>query len=323
MSRELLLLRHGESDGSEALGDFDRPITDRGKRGAQRIGVWLAREGLQPDLVITSPAERALVTAQKAIKAMGHGTQGIVEDRRIYAASASDLLEVLSRVPAEMERVLLVGHNPGLADLLSFLVPRTEPGAPKDGKLMSTGALARLALPDDWSNLAAGSGRLLSHTHPQSLPKKFPCPSPFGEEERDRPAYYYTQSSAIPYQITEQGVRILVISSSKKKHFVMPKGIKEPGLTPQDSAAKEAEEEAGVVGAMGDQSLGSYVYEKWGATVTVDVYPLEVREMIPDREWEERHRGRDWVSPEVAAAQVKQRELGPMILALAERIGAG
>ena len=78
-----------------------------------------------------------------------------------------------------------------------------------------------------------------------------------------------------------------------------------------------------MVGAMGDQSLGSYVYEKWGATVTVDVYPLEVREMIPDREWEERHRGRDWVSPEVAAAQVKQRELGPMILALADRLGAG
>jgi phosphohistidine phosphatase len=219
--------------------------------------------------------------------------------------------------------VLLVGHNPGFADLLALLVPQDELEVPKDGKLMPTATLARLAMPDDWSRLGAGNARLLSLTRPRSLPKKFPFPSPFGAEERDRPAYYYTQSSAIPYQVTEDGVRILVISSSKKKHFVMPKGIKEPGLSPQASAAKEALEEAGILGTMGEQPVGSYNYQKWGASVTVDVYPMEVTEIIPEAQWEERHRGREWVAPEEAAARVKQRELAPMILGLAERLRAG
>ena len=64
MSRELMLLRHGKSDWTEQLDDFDRPLKDRGKRGAQRMGVWLIQQELLPDHVVSSPAERAIVTAQ-------------------------------------------------------------------------------------------------------------------------------------------------------------------------------------------------------------------------------------------------------------------
>jgi phosphohistidine phosphatase len=99
--------------------------------------------------------------------------------------------------------------------------------------------------------------------------------------------------------------QILVISSSKKKHFVVPKGIKEPGLTPQASAAKEAREEAGVEGRVGDDPVGSYTYGKWGSTCTVDVYPMEVTEVLPEEEWEERYRGRQWISPEQAVGRLK------------------
>ncbi|MES9976090.1 MAG: histidine phosphatase family protein, partial [Candidatus Thiodiazotropha sp.] len=69
MTRELMLLRHGKSDWSQQLEDFKRPLKDRGKRGAQRMGVWLLQQQLQPDYVISSPAERAIVTAQKTVKA--------------------------------------------------------------------------------------------------------------------------------------------------------------------------------------------------------------------------------------------------------------
>ena len=84
MSRELLLLRHGKSDWDTDTDDFNRPLKDRGKRGAQRIGVWLLKHKLIPDLVIASPAERALITAEKCCKAMGIPASNIEQDKRIY-----------------------------------------------------------------------------------------------------------------------------------------------------------------------------------------------------------------------------------------------
>jgi phosphohistidine phosphatase len=319
MTRELLLLRHGKSDWSTGLDDFHRPLQDRGKRGAQRQGVWLARQGLQPDHAVTSPAERALVTAQKTLKAMGGHDGDLRRDRRIYAAGLRDLLAVLADCPADARRVLLVGHNPGMEDLLDYLVGSQLP-EPDDGKLMPTAALARLRMPDDWRKLQAGCVTLLSLVRPGELPDKFPFPLPDGKELRDRPAYYYTQSSVIPYRLRNGEPEVLVISSSKKKHFVVPKGIKDPGLTPQESAAKEAHEEAGVEGKVDEAPIGSYSYEKWGATCTVDVYPMEVTRVLPEDEWEEKHRGRDWVSPEQAAKRLKQREIAPMVGELAQRL---
>jgi phosphohistidine phosphatase len=106
---------------------------------------------------------------------------------------------------------------------------------------------------------------------------------------------------------------ILVIASSKKHHLVVPKGIKDPGLSPQESAAKEALEEAGIEGEVADTALGSYTCEKWGATCTVAVYPMKVTRVIPEQEWEENHRGREWVTPEQAASQLKQEELRPLV----------
>ena len=312
MERELLLLRHGKSDWSAGLEDFHRPLKDRGKRGAQRVGVWLARQRCLPDLIICSPAERALVTAQKACKAMGIDAKVIQQDKRIYAADVDELLAVLGECQQKAARVMLVGHNPGLEELLLWLTGGTVE-IPKDGKLMPTATLARLKVQPDWPLLQAGCARLLSLTRPDTLPKKFPYPAADGKEKRDRPAYYYTQSSVIPYRVRNGEVQILVIASSKKNHLVIPKGIKEPGLSPQASAAKEALEEAGVEGEVADIAIGSYRYEKWGASCSVSVHPMKVTRMIPDDEWEERHRGRQWMSMKKAARLLKQKQLVPML----------
>jgi phosphohistidine phosphatase len=312
MTRELLLLRHGKSDWSTGVDDYHRPLKDRGKRGAQRIGVWLAQQNAVPDLIVTSPAERALVTAQKLCKAMGFGDAGIQRDRRIYAAGIDELLAVLSDCPQDAGRVMLVGHNPGLEELLVWLARETVP-VTDDGKLLPTATLARLQMPADWQALKAGCARLDSITLPGALPKKFPYPAPHGRERRDRPAYYYTQSSVIPYRVRDGKLEVLVIASSKKHHLVVPKGIKDPGLSPRESAAKEALEEAGIEGEIAETALGSYTCEKWGATCTVAVYPMKVTRLIPEEEWEENHRGREWVSTEKAARELKQRELEPLV----------
>ena len=316
MTRELLLLRHGKSDWATGVDDFHRPLKDRGKRGAQRVGVWLAQQERVPDYIVTSPAERALVTAQKACKAMGNGDEGIQQDRRIYAADIDRLLAVLSDCPQDAGRIMLVGHNPGLEELLDWLVSDTLP-VTEDGKRLPTATLAIVKMPDDWQTLIAGCARLDSITRPGMLPKKFPFPAPNGKEQRDRPAYYYTQSSVIPYRVRGGKVEILVIASSKKHHLVVPKGIKDPGLSPRESAAKEAREEAGIEGEIAETALGSYTCEKWGATCTVAVYPMEVTRVIPEEDWEERHRGREWVSPEKAASKLKQTELRPLVKKLA------
>lgn len=319
MPRELLLLRHGKSDWDTDTDDFNRPLKDRGKRGAQRIGVWLLQKDLLPDLVITSPAERALVTAEKCCKAMGISASNIEQDQRIYQAATEQLLAVLANCPAQAQRVMLVGHNPGFEQLLLHLAD-PAPEIPEDGKLMPTATIARLSMPDNWQTLEQRAGKLLQLVRGSSLPKKFPFPSPDGDEERDRPAYYYTQSSVIPYRLGENGLEILVVRSSQDKHWVVPKGIADPGLSLQESARKEAWEEAGVEGDVAEDAIGSYSYPKWGATCVVTVFPMQVSRELPAEAWEERHRGREWVSAQKARDMVRQAELVPMILALDKQL---
>jgi phosphohistidine phosphatase len=152
------------------------------------------------------------------------------------------------------------------------------------------------------------------------MDKKFPFPDENGTEMRDRPAYYYSQSSVIPYRVNDGKLEILVVMSSKRKHWVLPKGISEPALSLQESAAKEALEEAGIEGEVAEKAIGSYTYEKWGAQCTVNVYPMRVTRELPEKQWRESHRGREWLAPKLAIKKIKQTELKPMIQALAKQI---
>ncbi len=319
MTRELLLLRHGKSDWNANTNDYHRPLKNRGKRGAQRIGIWLQQQKLIPDYVITSPAERALVTAQKCCKAMGIGAKQVHSDKRIYPTESYSLLASLADCPQGARRVMLVGHNPGLELLLRYIAD-VQPELLAKEKLMPTATLARLEMPEKWSDLKEGQGKLLQLIRASTLDKKFPFPAPNGKELRDRPAYYYTQSSVIPYRITNGQLEILIISSSNSKHWVVPKGIADPGCSLQESANKEAWEEAGVEGDVAKDAVGTYSYAKWGATCTVTVYPMSVTRQLPKKQWEECHRDRRWVSPSKAASLLKQTELDPMVMALEKQL---
>ena len=117
-----------------------------------------------------------------------------------------------------------------------------------DEKMIAASDALKYEMPDTWQPgdlIKTQSVRLLSLKKPSDLVKKFPFPGGVGNEGktelRDRPAYYYTQSSVIPYRWTNSKLQVMIVSSSKNKHWVVPKGIVEPGLSPQLSAAKEAE----------------------------------------------------------------------------------
>jgi len=170
MSRELWLLRHGKSDRNLAMDDFDRPLKKRGKRAAERIGNWLQAQRLIPNWIVSSPAKRAISTAKLVHKAIVVEGLAIMQDKRLYQEGFERLKSVLAECPLEARRVLLVGHNPELEDLLINLVGANN--LPDNDKLLPTATLARLVMPDDWTHLDAGCARLLSITNPKSLPEE-------------------------------------------------------------------------------------------------------------------------------------------------------
>ena len=154
--RELLLLRHGKSSwDSDARSDLERPLAKRGRKDAPRVGAWLRRRGLVPDLVLASPARRARQTALLLLESLGMEEEVVRWDPALYGTGLEAHLRVLAGVPRSARRVLLVGHNPDLEDLLHHLGgPGVE--VPEDGKLLVTAAVAILRMPADWGRLPGG-----------------------------------------------------------------------------------------------------------------------------------------------------------------------
>ena len=167
MSRELWLLRHGKAERFDSSEDYDRTLKGRGKRDAIRIGEWLKEGQLIPEVVISSPAIRAITTAKIVCDVFGIDHRHIQQEKRLYDEGLVRVKSVLVDCPATFSRVLLVGHNPELEDLLIYLLNETD--LPDNKKLFPTAALARLILPDDWSHLEQGCAQLLSITYPKSL----------------------------------------------------------------------------------------------------------------------------------------------------------
>lgn len=306
--RELLVYRHGHARQKGADTDFERELRDKGKRNAQRIGVWLEQHKLLPDHVLTSPAIRAKNTAEKTCKTAGLGSSIISPVDRLYRADGAALLLELRQLPQDAKRAMLVGHNPALEQLLLDISRDPVPENEKGG-ILTPASLAWLKLDCSWEELGSATAELVEIVDPKTLPREFPFPDINGEERRVRPAYYYSQSSVIPYRVTKkQGLQVLIVSSSKKKHWVIPKGIHDPGLTAQESAAKEALEEAGVQGTVAQKEIGHYSYPKWDAVCQVKVYPMKVEHVLDEVDWEERHRGRRWVSPKQAMKMLENND---------------
>ena len=116
--KTLFLIRHAKSSwGDTALPDKDRPLNDRGKRDAPKMGKRLAERDVNPDLILSSPAMRALTTAQIIAKKLDYKLKNIVVDDRLYASGAHDLLDVIHELGDKLERVMFFGHNPELTEL--------------------------------------------------------------------------------------------------------------------------------------------------------------------------------------------------------------
>jgi phosphohistidine phosphatase len=165
MSRELWLLRHAKAETNANIDDFDRNLKKRGKHAAKRIGLWMKQQQFRPDLVLSSPALRAISTTRLVCPYIGIAEQDILQDGRLYFADKGRLKSVLAESAGQAQRVLLVGHNPGLEELLIDLAA----SIPEMDKLMPTSAFVRLDMPDHWQNLTSGCAELVSITHAKAL----------------------------------------------------------------------------------------------------------------------------------------------------------
>jgi len=164
-SRRLILLRHAKSDWPD-VPDQDRPLAKRGRRDAPVIGRWLRDHGYQPDTVICSAARRTRQTWELVARELG-GSPSVTFEPRAYAADAMTLLYLVRELPAASRAAMLVGHNPGVAELATSLA---EPPDHDDAPIrFPTAAVAILDVPGDWAGLSPGQARLLDYATPAEL----------------------------------------------------------------------------------------------------------------------------------------------------------
>jgi phosphohistidine phosphatase len=159
--RRLWLLRHLKSSWDEpGLDDHERPLAARGRKAGKRVRHWVAEHEVRPDLVLCSTAVRARTTLDLVAPALG---APVIElEDGLYHAWEDDLLERLRGLAADVEGVLLIGHNPGLHELAALLAP---PGP----VTFPTGALAELLVDGDWSELQPGGAELSRLVVPREL----------------------------------------------------------------------------------------------------------------------------------------------------------
>ena len=170
--KTLTLLRHAKSSWDDPVArDFDRPLNGKGQRAALAVGRYMRGEGMAFDHVVASPAARIVETVEQ-IEA-GYGSElAPAWDRRIYLASAASLLDIIHELPPGAGSVLLIGHNPGLEDLILALIPDRAGDELRDSveEKFPTAAIAVMTFDvAEWSSIRADGGMLVRFTRPRDL----------------------------------------------------------------------------------------------------------------------------------------------------------
>jgi len=154
----LVVLRHAKAAGEPGVNDVQRPLTGRGRRDAAAAGRWLLAQDIRPDLVLCSSARRTRETWEQVSAAMGAAAPeaGAVSfDSRVYDAGTQDLLDLVNEQPNDAQTMLIVGHNPASAHLVTWLTGRSDIAFPAC-------ALAVIRLGESWAAAVPGGGELVA-----------------------------------------------------------------------------------------------------------------------------------------------------------------
>ena len=166
MAKYLILIRHAKSSWENpSLRDFDRPLNGRGQRDAPEMGRRLAEKEIIADLMLTSPANRAITTCQTIAEKIGYPLKAIEKDEEIYHAGPSTLLEVVRSIDDSWRTVLLFGHNPGFTDFANALNNTDIENIPTCGMVSIKFEV------NSWQDISYGSGIQLEFDYPKKKQK--------------------------------------------------------------------------------------------------------------------------------------------------------
>ena len=167
--RKLVLFRHAKSEWPDDMADHERPLAKRGRRDAPVVGRWLGASGYAPDAVVCSTALRARQTWELAAEGLAFAAPDaspvVRYEKRVYEATVLGLLMLVREFEPAWRTAVIVGHNPGLAELTEGLAsPDSEPPL-----AFPTAAVAVLGLPGPWAEVAPGDADLLAFMVPAQL----------------------------------------------------------------------------------------------------------------------------------------------------------
>lgn len=168
-TRQIMLLRHAKAEPESLAGDFTRRLTEAGREHTTRLGARLHDLRLFPQSIYSSSAQRALDTAIIICEQLDIDDKQIGVRDDLYLAGIDTYLSLLKQLDPRYTRVMLVGHNPALEDLLQFLCNKPVKSDLDNGKLMLPATLMTLSFEGDWSALAAYSCELDGRLHGKLL----------------------------------------------------------------------------------------------------------------------------------------------------------
>ncbi len=162
-AKQLLIIRHAKSDWNNGLSDFDRPLNKRGKRNAPEMAKRLLEKQIIPDLVISSPANRAITTAGYFAEILNFEKQNIQVEKSIYEAEVIDLMNVINSIENNYKHVALFGHNPGLTNLAYHLCSCNFNNIPTCG-------IVSIIFPfDNWAMISGNTGYMEFFDYPKNV----------------------------------------------------------------------------------------------------------------------------------------------------------
>ena len=162
--KRLTLLRHAKSSWTEvSLADHDRVLSERGERDAPRMGERMAARKVRPSLIIASSAARARATAKFIAEALNYPAEFLQVEKELYLATADQILELVCSQDDNFADLLIIGHNPGMTDLVNQLLPSID-----IKNLPTSGVVALDLATNKWAKLAEASAKLVFYDYPKN-----------------------------------------------------------------------------------------------------------------------------------------------------------
>ena len=162
--RTLFLIRHAKSSwDNPGLRDFNRPLNERGFREAPRMALILRETGVKPDLIVSSPAKRALTTALFFAEAFGIPEDAVLREPDIYEAHPSEIFRIISALPDTAEVVLMFGHNPTFTEVANAFTDTFIDNVP------TCGIVQIVSEADRWNQVYEGNSKVTAHYFPKEM----------------------------------------------------------------------------------------------------------------------------------------------------------